>query len=113
MICRSPPRAGGRHEAETATDGEHTLEEFVPGYYDAVLIDLGMSGMSGDRVAQEIRQRDPQASTVLVTGWELAEDDARREPSDFEIKKPSDDLDLSSDAVAQAIALHRKRSGED
>ena len=96
------------HDVETMTNSRQALEEFVPGYYDAVLIDLGMSGMSGDRLAREIRRRDPLVSTVLITGWELSEDDPRREPFDFQLTKPFDDLDEISGVVAQAIDLHRE-----
>ena len=96
------------HDVETVTNSRQALEEFDPGYYDVALIDLGMSGMSGDRLAREIRRRDPLVSTVLITGWELSEDDPRREPFDFQLAKPFDDLDDISDVVAQAIELHRE-----
>ena len=42
------------HDVETVTDGRKALEQFVSGSYDVALIDLGMSGMSGDRVAKEL-----------------------------------------------------------
>ena len=100
------------HEVETVTDGRKALDQFVLGRYDVVLIDLGMSGMSGDRVAKEIRQKDPLVSTVLITGWELSEGDPRRESFDFELAKPFDDLDEISDVVAQAIELHEERVGK-
>ena len=111
-ICSMLSRLLGQvHEVETNTDGRQALEEFVPGYFDVVLLDLGMSGLSGNQVAQEILHRDPLVSTVLITGWELSEDDPRRAPFDFQIAKPFDDLDEISNIVTQAIELHDERVG--
>lgn len=76
------------------------------------LADLGMSGLSGNRVAQEIRQRDPLIATVLITGWELDEKDPRLEPFDLEIGKPFGDLDEIDHIVAQAITLHDERTSK-
>jgi PAS domain S-box-containing protein len=102
---------GESHEVETATDGRKALGDYVPGCFDVVLIDLGMSGMSGDRIAQEIRRRDPLVARVLITGWELSEDDARGEPFDLRIAKPFDDIDHVMSVVAEAIELHEERRG--
>jgi PAS domain S-box-containing protein len=98
------------HDVDTAMDGRKALDQFAPGIYDVAFIDLGMSGLSGNRVAQEMRQKDSLVSTILITGWELSKDDARREPFDLEIKKPFDDLDEIMGVVAQAIALHDERA---
>ena len=112
-ICSMLSRLLGKnHYVETITDGRKALEEFVLGRYDVVLIDLGMPGMSGDRVAKEMRQRDPLVSTVLITGWVPSEGDPRREPFDLQIAKPFDDLAEINDVVAQAIELHDKREKE-
>jgi len=99
------------HEVETVTDGRKALDQFVLGRYDVILIDLGMSGLSGNRVAQKIRHRDPLVSTVLITGWELDEGDPRREPFDLQIAKPFDGIDEIRNVVVQAIQLHDERAG--
>jgi len=65
--------------------------------------------MSGDRVAREMRQRDPSVATVLITGWELLLADLRLEIFDFQIQKPFKDLDEVEQVVAQAVALHEAR----
>jgi PAS domain S-box-containing protein len=112
-ICSVLARMLGKvHEVETITDGRRALEQFTPGRYDVVLIDLGMSGMSGDRVAEELRSRDPLISTVLITGWELSEDDPRRDPFDFQMMKPFGSLDEVRDVAARGIELHNQRSGK-
>ncbi len=66
--------------------------------------------MAGDRVAREIRRADPSLATVLITGWELAEDDPRASPFDFRIQKPFDDLGEVAEVVAEAVALHDERA---
>ena len=42
------------------------MEEFVHGRYDVALIDLGMPGTPGDRVARQMRQVDPAVVTVMI-----------------------------------------------
>jgi len=101
-----------RHEVETVLSGREALERFAPGRYDVALIDLGMPGLSGDRVAQQMQQVDPLVVTVLITGWELCPGDRRRDVFDFRIQKPFEDLDEVEDVVAQAVARHEVRVQE-
>ena len=101
-----------QHEVETTTNGRQALERFAPGKYDVVMIDLGMSGISGDRLMRQIKEIDPQVSTVLITGWSLSDTDTRVSSFDFRIIKPFDDLDEVEDVVARAIALHDERVEE-
>ncbi len=97
------------HEVEGVLDGLEALETFEPGRYDVVLIDLGMPGIPGDRVAQEMRKADPSVVTVLVTGWELEESDPRLSPFDFILMKPVVP-DTVREMVARAIKLHDIRA---
>ena len=100
---------GGQHGVETATDGRKALERFAPGAYDVALIDLGMSGMSGDELMRQMRQIDPLVATVLITGWGLPDTDTRVMSFDFQMQKPFDDLDEVENVVARAIELHLRR----
>ena len=100
------------HEIETASDGQEVLEKFSAGRYDAALIDLGMPEMSGDYVAKEIKRRDPSVATVLITGWEILDDDPRISPFDFKVQKPFDSIEAFRDTVAQAVGLHDVRAKE-
>ena len=101
------------HTIQVVRDGKEALEQFVPGQHDVALIDLGMPGMAGDRVAAEMKAADPCLVTVLITGWVLAEADHRKSGFDFQLDKPFDDLDAMESVVSQAIELHhtRVRSG--
>ena len=101
-----------QHEVETATDSQKALERFTPGKYDVAMIDLGMSGLSGDRLVRQIREIDPGVVTVLITGWDLPETDTRVSSFDFQMVKPFDDLDKVEDVVARAIAVRDRRTEE-
>ena len=96
------------HEVEVIMNGRQALEQFAAGQYDVILIDLGLPGVSGDQVAAEVRKKDPTVSTVLITGWVLAEEDPRLSAFDFHMQKPLH-LSLIRDAVTQAIELHDAR----
>ena len=98
-----------QHALTVVRDGRQALEQFVPGRYEVALIDLGMPGMAGDRVAAQMMAADACLATVLITGWPLTDADPRRSVFDFHLAKPFDDLDEVEATVAQAIALHHTR----
>jgi PAS domain S-box-containing protein len=100
------------HEVETTTDGRQALAQFAPGKYDVAVIDLGMSGMAGDQLMRQIKDIDPQVTTVLITGWSLPDTDTRVSSFDFRIVKPFTDLDEVENVVARAIELHDERVEE-
>ena len=105
---------GADHEVDVAADGREAMAGFVPGRYDVALIDLGIPGMAGDRVAREMRRADASLVTVLITGWELQEDDPRASIFDLRIQKPFGDLAEVENVIAQAIQLRDRRTeGED
>ena len=112
---------GEHHEVESVNDGQQALELFAPGKYDVVLVDMGMPGMAGNQVAQELVQVDPSVGLVLITGWDIEPDDSRMtlladDPRltlfDFQVQKPFTDLDEVEDVVARAIEVHDQRAEE-
>ena len=91
------------HLVETAHDGRTAValaERFQP---DAILLDLGMPGMNGYDVCQEIRAQPWGESVLLVaqTGWGQAQDRARTLEAGFDahLTKPID-----PDAVQEMLA---------
>jgi FixJ family two-component response regulator len=76
------------------------------------MIDLGIPELPGDQVAREMRRVDPCLATVLITGWNLEENDSRLLAFDFRIQKPFDNLDRVLNAVAQAVELRDTRVEE-
>ena len=76
------------HEPTLAESGAEALELFRVNEFEVALIDLGMPGMPGDAVAQALRELDPRLVTVLVTGWNLRDDDPRLSMFDLHLGKP-------------------------
>jgi len=69
-ICRDYARVLRRFSLaiETAATGPAALEHFVPGEFDAVLVDIAMPGLDGIDVLRVLRDRDPDLPVVLMTG---------------------------------------------
>jgi len=65
------------HKVSTAADGAEALSLFEPGRYDMVFTDLGMPGISGWQVAEQIKHQAPHTPVVMVTGWGAQLDPAR------------------------------------
>jgi len=57
------------HDVAAAPDGSSALDAFRQTAFDIVLLDIGMPGMNGYRVAEEMKRLRPQVPVVLVTGW--------------------------------------------
>ncbi len=68
------------YEVLEARGGKEALEvlERHGGSIDAVLVDLTMPGMTGDRVCVEILERRPGTRVVLMSGYDAIELDERR-----------------------------------
>jgi CheY-like chemotaxis protein len=100
----------GQHQVDVVADGPAALAQLVPGRYDAALIDLGLPGMPGDRVRQEIAQVDAAVVGVLITGWVLEAGDPRMRGFELALQKPFADAAALHEAVAQAVRLHDARA---
>jgi len=100
----------GLHHVELATDAEAALARVRPGQYDVAIIDLGMPGLSGQEVGRRLEALDPALARVLFTGWELAEDDPRRQAFDLQLAKPVVSLEALKQTVAQAVELRDRRA---
>jgi hypothetical protein len=58
------------HVVETAHSGEEAMRALDQGrHYDMVVTDLGMPGMPGNKVAEEVNRQQPEAKVVVITGW--------------------------------------------
>jgi CheY-like chemotaxis protein len=84
----SPVLTGDGHDVDLASDGQEAMSLIAENEYDVAIIDLGLPRVSGDRVAMRIKQTTPETITILITGWDLDEDDPRLLPFDFRIWKP-------------------------
>jgi signal transduction histidine kinase/DNA-binding response OmpR family regulator len=61
------------YQAETATDGKDALHKYKTWQPDVVLMDISMPGMDGGTCIEKILDYDPDAKTVIVSGYEEEE----------------------------------------
>jgi len=59
------------YRVRAATSGEEALSAYQsrPGYYDLIILDLGMPGMGGAKALQKLRELDPQAKIIVCSGY--------------------------------------------
>lgn len=59
------------YKVRTATSGEEALSTYQarPGFYDLVIMDLGMPGMGGAKALQKIKESDPKAKIIVCSGY--------------------------------------------
>jgi len=56
------------HIVETANNGRDAIERFDSEYFDLVITDQAMPGMSGDQLAAAIKAREPGTPVIMLTG---------------------------------------------
>jgi PAS domain S-box-containing protein len=66
------------HHVLPVASGAEAMRVFVPGGFDLVLTNLGMTGMTGWDVAERIRASDPRVPVIFITGWGLHAEDRDR-----------------------------------
>ena len=69
-------------------EAEAALKDFQPGEYDIALIDLGLEGMSGNVLAERLKEIDPGLPCVCITGFTLGDDDPAMAIFDAVVHKP-------------------------
>jgi DNA-binding LytR/AlgR family response regulator len=62
--CRRNSYAG---QCTAFSSGEELLEDFIPGKYDLIFLDIVMPGLSGVELARKIREVDRDCMLVFVT----------------------------------------------
>lgn len=58
---------------DTAESGEEAIAKFERGRYDLALVDIKMPGISGLELLDELRQRDPDLVSIVITGFATLE----------------------------------------
>ncbi len=87
------------HLVETATSGAEALEKFDGQQFDIVITDKAMPGMSGDQLAEAIKERNPVQPVIQLTGFTDADSDEGKNPAvDLMLAKP-----LSHSALRHAL----------
>jgi PAS domain S-box-containing protein len=74
------------HTVDIAHDGIAALERFADFAPDAVILDIGLPGMSGYEIAERMRQlpRGQEVTLIALTGWGRNEERARAFAAGFD-----------------------------
>jgi CheY-like chemotaxis protein len=85
------------HDVRTAHDGMQALDEVMRFEPHVVILDIGMPGMNGYKVAATLRESDSDVLLIAVTGWGQEEDRHRSKAAGFDhhLVKPVDFTILS------------------
>jgi CheY-like chemotaxis protein len=98
----------GGHEVESANSGFEGLELFKKKDFGLVFTDLGMPGMSGWQVSEEIKKISSTTPIALITGWkvQLEESEKKAKGIDFIINKPFQ-MDQVLSVVQEGIEIKK------
>ena len=77
------------YEIETADSGEEGIERYRSRRFDCVITDARMSGVSGLIVCRAIKDHDPTAHVVLLTGVEHDPEELQAAGVDRVLMKPT------------------------
>jgi CheY-like chemotaxis protein len=93
------------HHVCTAHDGLQALDEVMRFEPHVVILDIGMPGMNGYKVASTLRQAELDVLIIAVTGWGQEEDRQRSKAAGFDhhLVKPVE-LGLLIDLLASPAA---------
>lgn len=78
------------HKVSAASQGSEGIELFKNNDFDMVFTDLGMPGISGWQVAQEIKKINPRVPVAVITGWQIQMEESmiRKHGVDVIVNKP-------------------------
>jgi CheY-like chemotaxis protein len=77
------------YEVETAASGEEGIDRYRRGRFECVVTDARMRGVSGLIVCRAIKDQDPDAHVVLLTGVEHDPEELRAAGVDRVLLKPT------------------------
>ena len=100
-------------EVYSASNGLDALELFRSHVFDGVLTDVGMPGMSGWELAEEIRRTDRRIPIAVITGWgeAVGSNEQKAAGVDWVIAKPFT-ADRISELVKEIDRLKSQRPQE-
>lgn len=61
------------YAVDCAENGELAVESIEKSHYQVVLLDMRMPGMDGLETLRAIKELDPEARVIIITGFEVGE----------------------------------------
>jgi len=100
-------------EVKTALGGKEGIAKFEKGGFDIVFTDLSMPEMSGWEVVRVLKELNPHAIMVMITGWGTQFDSQRlkEEGVDLIVAKPFE-VKKVIETVSRAFELKKERIKE-
>ena len=88
-----------------AADGDEAIELVKGGHYDIIFMDIKLPGKDGVATFQEIRQLDPDAKVIFMTGF-ILDDTVKRAIEEYAYPVASKPLDIENvlSLVKQIVA---------
>lgn len=90
---------------DTYNNPTQVLTQFKPGYYDSIVLDVRMPGVSGFELAKAIWTKDPHARICFLSAFEIYESEAQKVFRNFKthcfVKKP-----ITPNKLIQHIEAH-------
>ncbi len=99
------------HEVTVAGSGREALTVFADAGFAAVLMDVGLPGMSGWELARAIRERDARIPLAIITGWgEAVGSNAQKAAGvDWVVAKPFTIEQIT--AIAREVSRREQEAG--
>ena len=66
------------YKVDAFNDPVKAVDEFVPGAYSTIILDIRMPGMNGFEVFRELKKRDKDARVIFLTAFEMYKEEFRR-----------------------------------
>lgn len=95
---------------ELAASGNEALQLFEAHEFDGIFTDVGMPGMSGWELAQEIRKQSEMIPIAVITGWgeAVGSDEQKAAGVDWVVAKP-----FTADRICELLKeIERLRNGK-
>ena len=97
---------GADRDVVLCANAEAALKACAERYYDLVVTDVSLPGMSGTELARRLLSADPQRWIVLCSGYDFGADAARLGANVRSLNKPFELEEL--DALIGAVAASRR-----
>lgn len=100
---------GEGHEVDTASSGGEALELLEKRQYDLMISDVGMSGMSGWQLSEQIKGKYPGMKVAIVTGWgaDVTNEQRQKAGVEYVLGKPIEFKSLAN-LVGKAMQMKGK-----